>query len=279
MLNTEDAVPATLTSTNTLMQNIVNLKAYCVAAHHKASLLETGSSTQSGLAGVLIHFVAKFGKVASNENILFSYAELLGAMRRSYDVGVSGYVLDHFSEAMQAGGVVNYGSYFISADDEPHDSDEGDTPGDAVTRILLDFRVLGFDDEPSYFHDMSVTIPEIQGASASLGQTAEETEAEAKLLCQDRADGASLLARMQIYYKAGAHSLTNSSVPASDTPGAPECASTKSLLEAILLEMDDAPGCPQLQGAYELGNIAMNDLEFKMTPLEMTGGISERDGK
>merc|ERR1711871_505128 len=108
-------------------------------------------------------------------------------------------------EAMQGEGVVDYDSYFVSSDDEPHDSDGDVSPGDAVTHVLLNSRVLGFDDEPSYLHEMSVTIPQLQAAEAKLLQTAAEAETEASLLCQDRADGASMLARIQTFYKAGVH--------------------------------------------------------------------------
>lgn len=90
-----------------VLHNIINLKAYCMAAYDEARILmATHKSVQS-----IVEFVMLYGqegggddlggKQAHVENIVTEYSNLIGAMRAKYGTGVNRYVLDHIDQAIR----------------------------------------------------------------------------------------------------------------------------------------------------------------------------------
>jgi len=155
-----------------------------------------------------------------------------------------------------------------------------------VTRILLDSNLLGFEETPSYLHKMGVTVPEIQLAKAQVADATEAAETEASLVCHDRSDGATLLTRVQDFYKTAGKGIAISNTTAStatataaDSHGRTfeECDSPEGIIQAIIAEEREAPGCPQLQGEYGLGKVSLNEVEFTMTKTHIDG-IDETKG-
>jgi hypothetical protein len=91
-----------------VLDNLIRLKAYCLAAWDDARIVVNGSG---GKYQAMTDFVLQYGQEGGGvkrggrhegvENIVSEYAQLLGAMRVKYPKGVNKYVLDSIDKAVR----------------------------------------------------------------------------------------------------------------------------------------------------------------------------------
>jgi len=248
-----------------MLQNVRSLKAYCIAAREEAVTMIRESPRITAIKP-LLHLIQEYGVASPNENILLSFAEIFGSIQRSHNAhnagGINEYLLQHFSQGMASPHGVLIKEYPTSTD--PH----------AETRVGLDETVLGLKSHSTSSFP-AVSIDAHRAALDTVHATSAHAAMEAAMLCVDLEDHPSLLSRIQAFYTSTQpnrdkamdqmHKEAQALEAAHTKPSRKECSSSLGIVHTILSEEHSAPGCPELQGRYDLGEIIVDDLLVSIT--------------
>lgn len=122
------------TSTDKVHDNIVGLKAYCVAA--KDAIHDQGDGTTSSV----IPFIIAFGEHPKETNVIVEYSKLFAKFSNEFDNGMGLYILQHMNSAiLHGGGAVNSNFVVGSA------------------HLTLDPTQMGLESIPRYLEDLKVS--------------------------------------------------------------------------------------------------------------------------
>merc|ERR1711998_277606 len=129
--------PSQQTTHLSTLNNIRNLKSYCIAARRKAINLKKIDSEKAPI----LDFIIKFGKdVNEKTNIVTHYAKTVGKLKRKLKEGVNSYVITTMDKSVIYGkGVINLQRH-----------------GNGMWAIMSHKRI-GLTTKPDYFHKMRVS--------------------------------------------------------------------------------------------------------------------------
>jgi cell division septation protein DedD len=149
-------------SNSKVVENIQSLKAYCIKAQDAAAdALADHSSMEFS---VLIHLIKDFGADPAGDNLVQDFALKMGTLRVKFGAGIPDYILDHLQQAIfKADGVVTT-------------SEDG-----KVAR--LDYKALGFEDEPDYIKDLGISYSSYISAYTDVQSKTKHAQEQATVLC------------------------------------------------------------------------------------------------
>jgi len=152
--NRETTVKLTKDSSG-VVDAIVNLKSYCVAAHPLldkiSELKDSPDCGQQGkpkcLRSGALALVEAFGKPSKTTDLVTEYAKVIGNLKAAHPTGMGSYLIDNINENILKGQSV------IKTD---------------KAKYTLDNELLGLRDIPHYFHKLMVGTVHFASAKASL---------------------------------------------------------------------------------------------------------------
>jgi len=129
-----------------VIRALVDLKAYCMGARHKAIKLQNKAKTSS-----LIPFIVAFSKYG-NKDLVTEYAQTVGKLRAQFQTGLGAFLLDRMNENVLTGKKIT-----MLAEKAP-----------IKNYALLDHTRLGLRTRPDYFRTMAIRLSAWAGAKAKI---------------------------------------------------------------------------------------------------------------
>merc|ERR1712072_394401 len=144
---------------SSVMQGILDLKAFSLSAWKKAKKIQKGQGLRSrhrlqgGGSSGLVDFVVAFGKVSKKHpDPVTEYASTMGHLRSRFRIGLRAYLLDSMPSAILTG----KGAIIVT------------NGGKRGTYAKLNHRHLGFQGEPAYLAFMKVRLSAFQESRRKL---------------------------------------------------------------------------------------------------------------
>jgi hypothetical protein len=143
------------------LQNIQQLKGYCVAAIDQA--LDMLEQHKTAKLSALVNLIAEFGADAASKELVVEYGQMMNKLKAGFDSkGLPIYLLDHLDQAVLSGeGIIS-------------------TTG---AKARFNSEELGFQEEPEYIESLEVSLSDYTSAWTTVASASSGADDQAALEC------------------------------------------------------------------------------------------------